>query len=160
MTCNARTSPVFPAGVGAITVTTARIGCLDLQSTGNLTALVGAVCNDRTCCGYKAPTEAEYQAAGVTAKTRPLCSQAMEVTYRCGPNDDRVVTVPGDAWMHPRAKLICDGTSIATNRQDATPTAQGAGSEPACKEVTLGPAAGLLHRPQRHARLDVRLSVP
>lgn len=144
LTCNAPPlppSPLPPAGAGRITVTTARIGCLDLQTRGNLTALVGAACNDRTCCGYKAPTEEEYKAAGVTAETRALCSQAMEITYRCGINDDQVVTVPGDAWKHPRAELTCDGTSIAQNRQDATPTPQGSGSEPACVDMTLGPPA-------------------
>ena len=100
---------VFPPGVGAITVTKARIGCLDIQIDGNLTGLVGGACNGKACCTYKAPTEDEYTRAGVTANRRTFCTQAMEITYHCGDNDDQIVTVPGDAWNQPPAQLICDG---------------------------------------------------
>src|SRR5258706_9817618 len=68
----------------SITVTKARIGCLDIQTTGNLTSMVAASCNGRRTCSFKAPTEAAYRAAGVKANTRFLCTQAMEITYNCG----------------------------------------------------------------------------
>ena len=38
-----------------ITITKARIGCLDIQIDGNLTAIVGGACNNKTVCSYKAP---------------------------------------------------------------------------------------------------------
>src|SRR5947209_19858056 len=61
----------------------------------------------------------------------------MEITYRCGDNDDQVITVPGDAWDHPPAQLVCNGSTIATNHQDVTPPTQGTAAEPACKEIKL-----------------------
>jgi pimeloyl-ACP methyl ester carboxylesterase len=140
--CNPAPLPanhVFPAGAAAITVTKARIGCLDIQLDGNLTKLVAQVCNDRGSCSYKAPTQDAYQRAGVQAKTRTFCTQAMEITYRCGQNDDQVITVPGDAWNQPPAELNCEGKTVATNHQDVTPTPQGTPSEPACKPPILGP---------------------
>ncbi|HEX8106077.1 MAG TPA: hypothetical protein VF516_00050, partial [Kofleriaceae bacterium] len=121
----------FPPGAAAIKVEKARIGCLDIQTGGNLTQLVQQVCDDRSHCSYKAPTPDAYQRAGVHAATRPLCTQAMEITYRCGSNDDQVVTVPGDAWNQPPAQLRCDGSSIATNRQDVTPPPDARCSAPA-----------------------------
>jgi len=133
--CNPAALPpnhVFTAGTGAIGVTKARIGCLDIQTDGNLTRFVQGVCNDRLECSYKAPTEAQYRAEGVQAKTRQFCTQGMEITYRCGQNDEQVVKVDGDAWVHPPAELICDGRTIATNRQSLTPPPQGTPTEPAC----------------------------
>jgi hypothetical protein len=105
----------------AITVTKARIGCLDRQTDGNLTTLVEQACNNKSSCSFKAPTEDEYRRAGVRAQTRPLCSQAMEISYRCGQGDVQTVFVPGHAWDHPPAQLICDGATIATNRQNVSP---------------------------------------
>src|SRR5438445_627596 len=96
--------PIFSQ---TITVTKARIGCLDIQTEGNLTGLVGRACNDRASCTYKAPTEDQYRRAGVQARTRTFCTQAMEITYQCGHNDFQTVLVPGDAWSHPPAQLIC-----------------------------------------------------
>src|SRR5262249_51305783 len=138
--CNPPVLPpnqVFAAGTGPITVTKARIGCLDIQTEGNLTGLVARSCNDRLHCSYAAPTEAAYKAAGVQAKTRPLCTQAMEITYRCGKNDEQIVKVDGDAWAHPPAQLVCDGNTIASNNQSYTPEPQGSSSEPACTPPTV-----------------------
>jgi hypothetical protein len=91
-----------------ITVTKARIGCLDIQQDGNLTGLVGQACDHKMSCSYKAPTEDEYKRAGVHAATRTFCTQAMEITYSCGSGGTKMVTVPGDAWKHPAAELRCD----------------------------------------------------
>lgn len=66
-----------------IDVRSARIGCLDIQTSGNLTGLVGRACDDKTSCSYKAPTPDEYSRAGVQAATRAFCTQAMEIVYRC-----------------------------------------------------------------------------
>ncbi len=140
--CNAppvTSNQPLPPGAGPITVTKARIGCLDIQTTGNLTRLVSQACNDRLACSYQAPTEDAYKRAGVQAATRTLCTQGMEITYRCGENDDQVITVPGDAWNHPPAQLVCNGTTVATNRQDVTPPTQGSASEPACSQARLEP---------------------
>src|SRR5512135_3142540 len=90
-----------------ITVTKARIGCLDIQLDGNLTPMVASACDHKMSCSFKAPTEAQYQHAGVKAKTRTFCTQAMEITYTCAPNDFHTVTVPGDAWDKPPAQLTC-----------------------------------------------------
>jgi hypothetical protein len=98
-----------------IRVTKARIGCLDIQTDGNLTALVAQVCNSKTSCSYKAPKEDAYKRAGVHARTKTFCSQAMEITYRCGDSQTGTVTVPGDAWDHPPAELRCDGRAIAAS---------------------------------------------
>ena len=140
--CNPAPLPanhVFPAGAAAITVTKARIGCLDIQLDGNLTKLVAQVCDDRGSCSYKAPTPDAYLHAGVQAKTRTFCTQGMEITYHCGQNEDQIVSVPGDAWNNPPAQLNCEGKTVATNHQDVTPTPQGTPSEPACKPPVLGP---------------------
>lgn len=127
----------FKPGEGPIRITSARIGCLDIQTTGNLTKLVGTACNGRAECMYPAPSPEVYRKAGVTAATRNLCTQAMEITYRCGANDDQKLTVPGDAWKRPPAHLVCNGSTIATNRQDVTPPARGRGSEAQCKDPKL-----------------------
>lgn len=95
-----------------IVVTKARIGCLDIQTDGNLTGLVGQACNHRMSCAYKAPTEAQYHAAGVQARTRSFCSQGMEVTYQCGDGHNRTVSVAGDAWNHDPAQLHCDPAPV------------------------------------------------
>src|SRR5215475_9298022 len=79
-----------------ITVTKARIGCLDIQHDGNLTGLVGQACNHKTACSYKAPTEEQYKRAGVHAATRSFCTQGMEITYSCGNGETKTVSVPGD----------------------------------------------------------------
>jgi pimeloyl-ACP methyl ester carboxylesterase len=128
----------LPAGAGVITVTKARIGCLDIQTGGNLTNIVATACNNRGSCSYKAPTPNEYSKAGVQAQTRLFCTQAMEITYHCGSNGDQTITVPGDAWNQPPAQLTCNGGMVATNRQDVTPPPQGSSSEPSCTAPTLG----------------------
>jgi pimeloyl-ACP methyl ester carboxylesterase len=101
-----------------IAVDMARIGCLDLQQDGNLTALVASVCNGRTTCRYKAPTPEEYRRAGVQARTRDFCTQAMDIWYRCGNDPQKRIRVPGDAWNQPPAQLFCDRQTIATNFRD------------------------------------------
>jgi pimeloyl-ACP methyl ester carboxylesterase len=128
-------APLPPAGSvrEPITVTKARIGCLDIQKTGNLTALVASACDRRGNCSYKAPTEDQYKHAGVTAATRTMCTQGMEITYRCGQNDEQIVSVDGDAWNHPPAELVCDGRTIATNHQYVTPPKE------ACSSPALNP---------------------
>jgi hypothetical protein len=50
-----------------IVVTSARIGCLDIQKAPNLTALVAKVCDGKGSCNYKAPTPQEYTHEGVKA---------------------------------------------------------------------------------------------
>jgi len=95
-------------GPNQIEILQARIGCLDIQHEPNLTALVARQCNGHSSCSYKAPTQAEYRRAGVRAKTRSFCTQAMEITFRCGANVSDQVTVPGDAWRHPPAMLSCN----------------------------------------------------
>jgi pimeloyl-ACP methyl ester carboxylesterase len=128
--------PPPPAGSvrDPITVTKARIGCLDIQKDGNLTRLVAASCNGRGSCSYKAPTPQQYQAAGVTAANRTFCTQGMEITYRCGQNDEQVVEVQGDAWAHDAASLVCDGATIASNHQFVTLPLDNS-----CTPATLGP---------------------
>lgn len=116
-----------------ITVTEARIGCLPIQKDGNLTTLVAAACDNRGSCSYKAPTEEQYKQAGVTAATRALCTQGMEIRYRCGRNDEQIVQVDGDAWNHPPAELVCDGRTIASNHQYVTPPKE------ACSRPELNP---------------------
>jgi len=108
-----------PAGgtpAHAITVTKARIGCLDIQLDGNLTTLVGNACNNKQSCDYKAPNEATYKSEGVHANTRTFCTQGMEVTYRCGTGPNQVVSVPGDAWNNPPAHLACLDIDPSTYR--------------------------------------------
>jgi pimeloyl-ACP methyl ester carboxylesterase len=137
LVCNTPPPPphfVFRPGDGPITVTKARIGCLDIQADGNLTSLVAYVCNGRPSCSYQAPTEDAYRRAGVQANTRPLCTQGMEITYQCGHDDPQVVSVPGDAWNHPPAQLICNGRTIATNRQTVSLS-----PETNCNAPTLAP---------------------
>jgi microsomal dipeptidase-like Zn-dependent dipeptidase len=92
-----------------ITVSRARIGCLDIQKTPNLTELVGRACDGRKSCAYKAPTPDQYTRAGVKAATRTFCTQAMEIVFQCGHNDFQTITVPGDAWTHPPAQMFCEG---------------------------------------------------
>ena len=106
----------LPFGQAPITVTKARIGCLDIQRDGNLTSIVARDCNGRPDCSYKAPTPDAYARLGVHAATRLACTQAMEIDYRCGnQGDPKTITVPGDAWNNPPAHLICNGTTVATN---------------------------------------------
>ena len=93
---------------GLITVSAARIGCLDIQGDPNMTSLVARACDDKKKCSFKAPTEDEYKRAGVQARTRTFCTQAMEITYQCGHNDFHTVGVPGDAWNNPPAQLDCE----------------------------------------------------
>jgi pimeloyl-ACP methyl ester carboxylesterase len=112
--------PNLPSGSG-VTVTEARIGCLDIQTTGNLTEMVGRACNNRASCSFKAPSETEYRSAGIDAKTRTACTQAMEIRFHCDHNDDQVIVVPGDAWTRPPAQLVCDGRTVATNHQNVDP---------------------------------------
>lgn len=125
-------------GPSGITVTKARIGCLDIQLDGNLTRLVARACDGKDSCAYQAPTEDAYRRAGVVAKTRPLCTQAMEITFHCDQNDDQVITVPGDAWNQPPARMVCDGTTVATNHQNVNPVAAGPMCQP--QAVQDGPS--------------------
>jgi hypothetical protein len=108
-----------------IRVTGARIGCLDIQKDGNLTGIVASACNNRQSCSYKAPTPQEYTRAGVRAATRSFCTQAMEITYECGPNDFHTVTVPGDAWNHPPAELVCKAPPPPPGGSQPSPQGQG-----------------------------------
>jgi pimeloyl-ACP methyl ester carboxylesterase len=124
LACAAPPSPTPPpAGVAEpIQVTKARIGCLDIQTDGNLTGMAAAACNGKEQCMFKAPTPDQYQRAGVQAKTRSLCTQGMEITYRCGSNDPQIAKVNGDAWNNPPAALICGGaTTVAQNAQYVEP---------------------------------------
>jgi microsomal dipeptidase-like Zn-dependent dipeptidase len=91
-----------------ITVSRARIGCLDIQKEPNLTDLVARACDGKKSCAYKAPTPDEYTRAGVRAATRTFCTQAMEIVYQCGRNDFQTVMVPGDAWTQPPAQMFCE----------------------------------------------------
>lgn len=108
----------LPATAGNLHVRAARIGCLDIQHAPNLTAQVGARCNDRRTCSYKAPTPAQYRAAGVHAATRSFCTQAMQITYDCSDGTPRTVTVPGNAWKHPAAFLDCSPRRAGSPRGD------------------------------------------
>lgn len=111
LACEHPASSPGPTGE-SITITGARIGCLDVQKTPNLTALVARACNGRPSCSYKAPTESQYRAAGVRANTRTFCTQAMEILFHCGAGANQVVTVPGDAWNNPPAELNCNPTAV------------------------------------------------
>src|ERR1700747_863508 len=55
-----------------ITVTEARIGCLDSPTAneGNLTRFVAQACNGQFSCSYKAPDEKTYRSWGVQAHTK------------------------------------------------------------------------------------------
>jgi hypothetical protein len=97
-----------PPPIDAIRVTRARIGCLDIQKDGNLTGMVANACDSKKTCSFKAPSEQQYHAAGVSAATRTFCTQAMEITFDCGRNDPQTVNVQGDAWDHPPAELSCN----------------------------------------------------
>lgn len=103
---------VPPPSVAAsgIHVISARIGCLDIQHRPNLTALVKRSCDGRDTCIYKAPTPAEYKRAGVHARTRTFCTQAMQITYECGNRTKHTIMVNGDAWKRPPARLKCPRT--------------------------------------------------
>jgi hypothetical protein len=90
-----------------IVVTKARIGCLAIQTDGNLTEVVAKACNGKDACSYKAPTESAYKRDGVRARTRDACSQGMDIEYHCGSAATKVASVPGDAWNHPAAELAC-----------------------------------------------------
>jgi hypothetical protein len=92
---------------GCIHVVKARLGCLDLQTAGNITSLVKERCDGLQRCAFKAPSEAEYRALGIRAATRTFCTQGMEISFHCGSTDLSVVNVPGDAWNHGPAKLVC-----------------------------------------------------
>jgi hypothetical protein len=103
---------------GHVHVRTARIGCLDIQTAPNLTSMVERACNDRAACQFKAPTEAAYRAAGVSAQTRQFCTQAMEIKYDCGDSNVKTAFVRGDAWDQPPAELVClPPVTPATYRQ-------------------------------------------
>jgi hypothetical protein len=100
-------APRVAGAPDVITVTKARIGCLDIQTDGNLTGLVSQACNGKSSCAYKAPTESEYKRAGVQARTRTFCTQGMDIEYRCNDGRSKSSSVPGDAWNHPPADLSC-----------------------------------------------------
>jgi hypothetical protein len=105
--CEAPPQPGHAPQRGVITVSRARIGCLDIQREPNLTSLVARSCDGRKSCSYEAPTPDEYTRAGVQAATRTFCTQGMEIVYQCGYNDFQTLLVPGDAWDHPAAQLFC-----------------------------------------------------
>jgi len=96
-----------PEALAQIKVSKARIGCLDVQTDGNMTAIVGRACNGQWRCSYKAPSEDQYKKMGVKAKTRSFCTQGMEITYQCGSNDFHTASIAGDAWKNPPAQLVC-----------------------------------------------------
>ena len=96
-----------PTDTSGINVIEADIGCLAMPQGGNLTRLVAGACDGKSACVYKAPTQSEYQAAGVRARTRDFCTQGMKIVYRCGSNNPQTVDVDGDAWNHPPAVLQC-----------------------------------------------------
>lgn len=100
-------SPALALAQG-IHVESARIGCLDIQHTPNLTALVRERCEGHQACTYKAPTPGQYRAAGVHVATRTFCTQAMEIVFQCGHEGSRTIRVPGDAWKQPAAQLFCE----------------------------------------------------
>ncbi len=108
--------PKQPSQAHTITVTKARIGCLDIQLGGNLTKFVAESCDNRASCSYKAPTQDAYQREGVKAATRTFCTQGMEITYHCGTGPNQVVSVPGDAWNNPPAQLHCLNDDPSTYR--------------------------------------------
>ncbi|HLW51347.1 MAG TPA: membrane dipeptidase [Candidatus Angelobacter sp.] len=110
------------AAQAQIRVDEARIGCLDIQTTPNLTALVAAACNGKMSCFYKAPTPDQYTRAGVRAATRTFCTQAMEIRYQCGSGPIKTITVPGDAWTHGPAELLCEAPTPAGTPQPDTIT--------------------------------------
>ena len=98
-----------------IHVTEARIGCLDLkENAGNLTTIVGNACNSKSVCSFKAPTPAQYNAEHVNVHGRFMCTQGMEITYRCGSGADQSVGVPGDAWNHDPAVMDCSSSTTTT----------------------------------------------
>ena len=99
-------------GIGPIRVVGARIGCLDIQTTFNLTGMVKTACADKLSCSFKAPTPQQYTAAGVVAATRAFCTQAMEIVFSCGENFPQTLFVPGDAWNNPPAVMNCGGTTV------------------------------------------------
>jgi hypothetical protein len=103
-----------------IHVDAARIGCLDIQKDPNLTGMVGNACNGKTYCSFKAPTPQQYQRAGVVAKGRTFCTQAMEITFHCGNDPHQVITVPGDAWDKPPAELICAAPTSNSGSQSSS----------------------------------------
>ena len=105
---------LVPVAQAQIVVTSARIGCLDIQKSGNLTAFVAKACNGKYDCSYKAPSEDAYRRMGVRAFTRTFCTQGMEITYRCGSGSAQIVGVPGDAWKHGPAQLHCTPASDAS----------------------------------------------
>jgi pimeloyl-ACP methyl ester carboxylesterase len=117
------TTTASVAGGDAIVITGARIGCLDIQRSDNMTSLVAQACNGKYHCSYKAPDEADYKRRGVQAATRAFCTQGMEVKYKCGDGGGvKSVSVPGDAWKHGPAELDCTpiphGTGVDVDRAD------------------------------------------
>jgi pimeloyl-ACP methyl ester carboxylesterase len=128
--------PADPELTGAITVVTARQGCLDKQPPGNMTTVVGGACNGLPLCEFKAPNGTQPGSA-----TRPECTQQLEITYRCRQGVAHTVSTAtygtGDAWGKPPLVLTCSGPSlVATNYASVVPP-----PEPACRQPNLGPPA-------------------
>jgi hypothetical protein len=117
LVCNPTPPQNTPLSLGAapINVVKARIGCLDIQKDGNLTNLVARDCNGRLTCSFEAPTPDQYAREGVKAATRFMCTQGMEIIYRCGQYNDQIATVAGDAWLRPPAYLDCEPSSEGAN---------------------------------------------
>ena len=90
----------------AITIISARQGCLRVQPPDNVTLLVAEVCNGLSECGFQSPGPLANSA------TEPFCTQGLEISFRCTNGDSKVVTVPGDAWNHGPAQLICDPATL------------------------------------------------
>src|ERR1700674_3543377 len=113
-------------GVGVaqaqIHVTEAQIGCIGdngiKENQGNLTAIVGAACNNKFSCSYKAKTEDEYKRMGVPVHGRFACTEAMEITYHCGTGASKSTMVPGNACDHPPAELFCEAPPNNTGPQN------------------------------------------
>ena len=125
LACNApaRPAPHHPAARSGINVDEARIGCLRVQPPGNLTRIVKGVCDGRQSCDFQAPTPTAYHREGVHAETRKLCTQAMEIKYHCSDNPTtKTAMVPGDAWGHPPAHLMCGQSTVANNEQNVSLT--------------------------------------
>jgi len=146
--------PTDPETTGAITVVSARQGCLDIQPAGNMTAVVGRSCNGHASCDFKAPNGDQPGSV-----TRTFCTQQLEVTYRCGQGGAHTISTAtfgtGDAWAKPPLSLNCDGKSlVATNYASVTPATD------ACVQATLAPPAyylppsGMLDWTPTHSKGD------
>ncbi|HYT68953.1 MAG TPA: PAN domain-containing protein [Vicinamibacterales bacterium] len=126
--------PIDPETTGTIRVDAARQGCLDIQPPGNMTAAVARACNGLTTCEFKAPNGTQPG-----SRTRPLCTQQLEITYHCGQGGAKTVSTQsfgeGDAWAKPPLALNCSTQSlVATNYASVVPP-----RGPVCDQPNLEP---------------------